>query len=234
MHDSRKRTYYETKPKDLKTMFKYESNSKEDTKLSKPQPFRKSDYHDKWMRVAQSDYGTERIGPLGFASVRKDDTVLVVPCLYGNECHCVKYAPNRSLVTVETISGYRSHLDTRLLDLENPLQLVCRICPPSEQVKLDKQTALLDHIKRVHLSEKIRPLMNSRPPYKCLFFSKCHYSSEVSVNDVINHILDPKATHGSVNYLKLLLSNFIETQPKMTKEELGDDQIENGKVLVIF
>ena len=145
----------------------------------------------------------------------------------------MKFAPNRSLVTVETISGYRSHLDTRLLDLDNPLQLICRICPSSNQIKLDKQTALLDHIKRVHLSEKIRPLMNSRPPYKCLFFSKCHYSSEVSVNDVINHILDPKATHGSVNYLKLLLSNFIETQQKFEKtdDELGYDPIDSGKLM---
>ena len=107
-------------------------------------------------------------------------------------------------------SNYRSHLDIKLLDVENPLQLVCKICPPDKGEKFDRQAALMDHIKRDHLSEKIRPLMNSRPPYKCPFYTKCHYSSEVSVNEVINHVLDPTSSHGSVNYLKILLSNFID------------------------
>ena len=114
---------------------------------------------------------------------------------------------------IQTLSYcYRSHLDIKLLDYENPLQLVCKICPPDDAKKFERQSALMDHIKRDHLSEKIRPLMNSRPPYKCLFYSKCHYSSDVSVNDVINHFLDPTAYHGSVNYLKILLSNFIDHQ----------------------
>ena len=107
-------------------------------------------------------------------------------------------------------SIYRSHLDIKLLDVENPLQLVCKICPPDKGEKFDRQASLMDHIKRDHLLEKIRPLMNSRPPYKCPFYTKCHYSSEVSVNEVINHVLDPTSSHGSVNYLKILLSNFID------------------------
>ena len=101
-------------------------------------------------------------------------------------------------------------MDVKLLDVENPLQLVCKICPTDKGEKFDRQAALMDHIKRDHLSEKIRPLMNTRPPYKCPFYTKCHYSSEVSVNEVINHVLDPTSSHGSVNYLKILLSNFID------------------------
>ena len=66
----------------------------------------KWDYLDKWMRVTRDDFGQERLGKLYFASVRKNDVVLVAPCSHPS-CHCVQYAPNRTLVTVETISGYR-------------------------------------------------------------------------------------------------------------------------------
>ena len=66
----------------------------------------KWDYLDKWMRVTRDDFGQERLGKLYFASVRKNDIVLVAPCFHPS-CHCVQYAPNRTLVTVETISGYR-------------------------------------------------------------------------------------------------------------------------------
>ena len=112
------------------------------------------------------------------------------------------------------------------MDVENPLQLVCKICPPDKGEKFDRQAALMDHIKRDHLSEKIRPLMNSRPPYKCPFYTKCHYSSEVSVNEVINHVLDPTSSHGSVNYLKILLSNFIDDQQfSPTKQEVSGSNL---------
>ena len=66
----------------------------------------KWDYLDRWMRVTRDDFGQERLGKLYFASVRKNDVVLVAPCFHPS-CHCVQYAPNRTLVTVETISGYR-------------------------------------------------------------------------------------------------------------------------------
>ena len=66
----------------------------------------KWDYLDRWMRVTRDDFGQERLGKLHFASVRKNDVVLVAPCFHPS-CHCVQYAPNRTFVTVETISGYR-------------------------------------------------------------------------------------------------------------------------------
>ena len=72
-----------------------------------PKKCQKLEYFDKWMRVIKDDFGTEQIGNLRFASVRKDDIVLVVPCFLRSDCSCSKYAPNRNLVTVETISGYK-------------------------------------------------------------------------------------------------------------------------------
>ena len=35
---------------------------------------------DQWLKVAENSNGTERNGPLKFASVRKGDKVLIVPC----------------------------------------------------------------------------------------------------------------------------------------------------------
>ena len=66
----------------------------------------KWDYLDRWMRVTRDDFGQERLGKIYFASVRKNDIVLIAPCFH-QSCQCVQYAPNRTLVTVETISGYR-------------------------------------------------------------------------------------------------------------------------------
>ena len=122
------------------------------------------EFMDKWFRISRSDFGNEKIRRISFASVRKGDKVLVVPCHWDN-CDCLK-VENETFFTVKCITGYCAHVDSKNMDLQNPLQIRCPICSAVFQ----KEFARQDHLKKEHMYPKIKDLIRQNPPYLCPFY----------------------------------------------------------------
>lgn len=121
-----------------------------------------------WFQVLSSNNGRERLGPLRFVNVASSEVVMVVPCTFTKGCYCKKIQ-HRYLISVQCLNGQIDHIDKQKLDLDNPQQRPCPLCPPDEDYQ--RNIDFDDHLKNRHLLPAIMRLRTTGTAnFRCPLF----------------------------------------------------------------